>query len=132
LPVLVAIDNLRKVCDPYKEQPWRIGGSLTREMVADCIQTGNLSDVVTQEGCLPPKTLTIEQHAARVAWFVVHGWTDAIDIDVGVPSLGCVVSWPVVDGNHRLSAAIYRGDEHISAEMSGQVSYAFELLGVNI
>jgi hypothetical protein len=132
LPVSIAVENLRKLCDPYEEQPWRSGGSLTRELVAECIQAGNLSNVVTQEGSLPPKNLTIEQHAARVAWFVVHGWSDDIHVDVGVPSLGCVVSWPVVDGNHRLAAAIYRDDEHISADVSGQVSYAFDLLGVNI
>ena len=81
---------------------------------------------------MPMKRMTLREHAARVAWFVMHGWPDAIQIDVGVPALGCVVKWPVVDGNHRFAAAIYRGDPHIEAEVSGEVRYARELLGVDI
>jgi hypothetical protein len=36
----------------------------------------------------------------------LHGWTDAIEVDVGVPALRCHVDWPVQEGNHRLAAAI--------------------------
>lgn len=73
-----------------------------------------------------------ELHAGRIAYFVVHGWADTIGIDVGVPSLGCHIAWPVQDGNHRLAAAIYRGDETILADIDGSVNYAAELFGVNI
>lgn len=73
-----------------------------------------------------------ELHAGRIAYFVEHGWKDAIGIDVGVPSLGCHVRWPVQDGNHRLAAAIYRGDKTILADVDGSVDYAAELLGVSI
>ena len=48
-------------------------------------------------------------HIERIAWFVVHGWTEPIEI-----SSTCM--WPVVDGNHRLSAAIYRSDELVEVQ----------------
>ena len=63
-------------------------------------------------------------HAERVAWFVQHGWNDPIDIDVGVPSLGCHVRWVVLDGNHRWAAALWRGDATIAAEWAGSVEVA--------
>lgn len=43
-----------------------------------------------------------------------------------------VQGWPVQDGNHRVAAAIYRGDEEILAVVDGSVAYAMELLGVGI
>lgn len=73
-----------------------------------------------------------ELHAGRIAYFVTHGWEDPISVDVGVPSLGCNVRWPVQDGNHRLAAAIYRNDDAILADVDGSVAYAAELFGVEI
>jgi hypothetical protein len=52
-----------------------------------------------------------------------------IEIDVGVPSLGCNIDWPIYDGNHRLGAAIYRNDEYIPVEISGDIDYAMNLFG---
>jgi hypothetical protein len=60
---------------------------------------------------------------------VVNGWAEPISIDVGVPSLGCVVAWPIVDGNHRLAAAIFRGDRAITAEISGEMRFAHTVFG---
>jgi len=70
-------------------------------------------------------------HVQRVAYLVVHGWRDAIDLDVGVPFMGCYVDWIIQDGNHRLAAAIFRNDLYIEALVGGQLSYAAELLGVS-
>jgi len=67
-------------------------------------------------------TWTTEMHAARVAYLVVNGWDDdPIDVDFGVPSLGFRVGWPIINGNHRLAAAIIRGDKSIAAAVSGEV-----------
>ena len=71
-------------------------------------------------------------HIRRVAYLVVHGWQDPIELDVGVPSLGCNVSWIVQDGNHRLAAAFYRKDPTIRCGISGSVEYAAHLLGVPV
>lgn len=72
---------------------------------------------------------TRAKHAQRVAYLVVHGWDDAIEIDVGVPSIpGDTVDFPTWDGNHRLAAAIFRGDEYIEAGFSGDEELIEELL----
>lgn len=73
-----------------------------------------------------------DDHAARIAYLVENPATDPIAIDVGVPALGYWgPSWMITDGNHRLAAAIYRGDATISALVDGQMDHAFELFGVD-
>lgn len=59
-------------------------------------------------------------HVGRIAYLVKHPATDPISIDVGIPSLGMTVAWQIDDGNHRLSAAIVRGDKTILAVFSGE------------
>lgn len=71
-------------------------------------------------------------HAQKVAWFALNGFQHPLEIDVGVPALGCHVGYPVIDGNHRYAAAIVRRevlgeDPWLPASVSGQVSYMKEL-----
>lgn len=70
------------------------------------------------------------QHIARVAYLVEQGWDDSINIDVGVPELDYLIDWIIIDGNHRLAAAIFRGDFHIEAAISGDLKYAEKLFGM--
>ncbi len=72
------------------------------------------------------------EHEARIAWLVKHGWGDTIQLDVGAPDLGCHVAWIVIDGNHRLAAAIYRGDKTIGCTIGGDLHYADELLATQV
>lgn len=46
----------------------------------------------------------VEYHAQRIAFLVKHGWDDPIQIDQ---------NGFVLDGNHRLRAAAFRGDAEI-------------------
>lgn len=59
----------------------------------------------------------------RIAYFVANHWdTPAIDPHPVVVDLGVfdfVPAWPVVDGNHRLAAALVRGDEFIDVSTAG-------------
>jgi len=124
LPVPVAA--LQAACDPYRSSPWPV-------TVSKALVRAQLARRAFQSQPVPlSPAVTAEEHAARIAYFVVHGWPDPIGIDVGVPELGCTVAWPIQDGNHRFAAAIYRGDESILAEVDGSVGYAEELLGVQI
>jgi len=75
---------------------------------------------------------TRRQHIERIAYLVVHRDPNPIELDVGIPHLGCHVSWPIQDGHHRLAAAFYRGDEGIEADVSGGLDYGEELLGVRL
>ena len=73
-----------------------------------------------------------EEHVKRVAYLVVNGWDDNICIDVGIPEMNCYIDWIVMDGNHRLAAAFFRGDADIGCDICGSNGYAEELLGVDI
>ncbi len=71
-----------------------------------------------------------KDHIQRIAYLVVNPSDKPIEIDVGVPGLGCNVMWPIDDGNHRLGSAIYRGLEFVPTSISGDVDYAVELFGL--
>jgi len=130
MPVRIPIENLAFV-SPYENCVWQgIKTPIKRDEISLAIDSKRLISVPLPDN--PTRVLAREEHVSRIAHLAVNGWEDAIHLDVGVPSLGCVVEWPLVDGNHRLAAAMYRGYQDILAEVSGQVDYAEELLGVKI
>lgn len=119
-PQLLDVLKFRKRCDPIRDNSWSLDYPITQNNIKIAIANNNL---------LPPKSNDIVPysinpliHAARIAWFIIHGWNDPINIDVGVPSLGCYPKWPLKDGNHRFAAAIIRDDHFILANMSGAVN----------
>lgn len=118
---------------PFENDVWRCG-LVTGEMVAEAISHGELYSYQQWKSIRvsPDHEISPEQHAGRIAYLAIHGWDDCISIDVGVPSLGCTPVWPYTDGNHRLCAAIHRGDDFIDAEVEGDIDYAEELFGVPI
>lgn len=126
MSIAVPVAALEALCNPFRTTPWM--RRVTRKMVEACLDAGTLHAEPLDGNPDVPARL----HAARIAYLVRYGWKDAVQINVGVPSLGCHVRWPVQDGNHRVAAAIYRGDEEILAVVDGSVAYAMELLGVGI
>lgn len=120
MPVAIPVAALRKHCNPYaSDYPW--GVRVRREDVDAALREGRLVD--KPDG---------EDHAGRIAYLVRNRASDPISIDVGCPALGYWgPKWMVVDGNHRLAAAIYRGDFTISALVDGQLDWALELFGVD-
>ena len=68
-----------------------------------------------------------QRHIRKIAYFVRHVATDPIELDVGVPALGCHCDELVVDGNHRLAAAMFKGERTIPAHVSGSVRTAQEM-----
>lgn len=116
--VMVGVGRLGRRCNPFGDSPW--GVRVTRADVRRALEEGRLAE---RPGG--------DDHAARIAYLVKHGWKDAIEIDVGVPVLGYVVDWIVTDGNHRLAAAMYMGLDRIEASVGGQMDYAKRVLGVD-
>ena len=115
---------------PFKNHIWsEFKRPITLREVYECIKE---SDFESQPYDLARVSWRRRDHIRRVAYFVVNPPDEPIAIDVGVPSLGCYVNWPVTDGHHRLGAAIYRGDEFIQVDLSGDLGYASELFGLNI
>lgn len=69
-----------------------------------------------------------DRHVERIAYLLHHGWTDAIEVDVGIPSLGFWIDWPIQEGNHRLLAALTRKDPFILASVAGEVDFIRKMI----
>lgn len=120
MPTLVSVFRLSELCNPFTGDPWQKGTA----------SVPGVSEALLDERlCGTPGG---DDHDGRIAYLVVHAAKDPIEIDVGVPELGCHPAWLVEDGNHRLAAAIYKGQDEIHANVSGSVGYAKELLDADI
>lgn len=62
------------------------------------------------------------EHVKRIAW-LVENWSDdyPIELDFGIPELNYNVYNPIMDGHHRIFAAIYLQKLFINANCSGSV-----------
>lgn len=120
--VQVSVEVLAGLCNPLLDSPW--ASRVSPAQVRKCLEKGRLQSAPV------PISASAYLQAGRIAYLVTNGWGDPIELDVGVPALGCHVSWLVDDGNHRLAAAIFRGDATILSNISGSVSHAAELLHI--
>lgn len=111
--VFVDVKRIAAVCNPFEACPW--GEAVTREDVRQALAEGRL--------VAAPLPNNIGDHAGRIAYLVQNMASDPISVDVGAPDLGCHVEWPVVDGNHRLAAALYRGDATLAVSWSGSENF---------
>ncbi len=121
----VPVKRVANLANPVNEWHWDCPGMTSTEL-RQCLRTVQpIAVPVGNDG-------TAEEHVGRIKHLIENGWTDAIHLDVGTPILGYWgPSWPVTDGNHRLSAAILRGDATILVEITGQLDHAAELLGMS-
>jgi len=125
---MVSVARLRQVCDPFDAPPWEAVTALSIEGVQAAMLDGfELSDAYSDGS--RSRAWCVDDHIARIAYLAAKGWDDAIEVDVGIPHMNCWVDWPVTDGNHRLAAAIARGDKFIVASVGGCCDYMRELLG---
>lgn len=124
VPVLLPTTKVLALCDPLRQSPWEGRGRVTAAMVRFALKTRRYRAEPV------PRIAAAREHASRIAYLVERGWDDAIDIDVGIPSMHCYVRWPVQDGNHRLAAAAFRQDAGILAVVGGDLDYALDLFGV--
>jgi hypothetical protein len=125
MPTLVAVSRVALLCNPTQSWPWCCDAPSTEEW-ATLLKTAPLED------CPVASTEPASRHIGRIRYLAQHGWSDAIEVDVGCPVLGYGgPKWPVTDGNHRLAAAIVRNDAFISVDVAGQLDHAASLLGVS-
>ncbi len=130
MPVLIPVKAITAHCHPYRTQPWAKGRRLTRNDVRLCLGRGIFEKTPWDE-VADTRAASGYDHNARVAYLIHNPTDDPIDIEVGVPSLRCYVSWIVQEGNHRLAAAIHAKRKEIWAIVGGDIDYAKELLGVD-
>lgn len=121
--MLLRVPVLQKLCDPTLTSPWGCWDVVTKSMVDKCIEDGLLKrEPVHAEEYDDPIA-----HAQRVAYLMVTNWHDEIEVDIGIPDMGCHVNWPITDGNHRFMAAIFLERPIILASFAGSLDYADEL-----
>ncbi len=125
---LVSVSRLSEICNPFVEPPWKDVEALTVQCVLQAMQDEIRQPDSYSDGGLS-KSWTVDNHIARIAHLAASGWSDPIEVDVGVPFLNCWVDWPVIDGNHRLAAAMVRGDKYILSSIAGSCDYMRERLG---
>jgi hypothetical protein len=140
MPVLIPVHRLKGVCNPFVQCVWTntCKTPITRLEVEVAIRRSNLQ---AKPYRAKPKLTDVQLagiftrawHVQRVAYLVVNGWEDPIHIDVGVPEFSPLLAghWYVPDGNHRVAAAIYRGDSTILAKVDGSLRKAGILFGVD-
>jgi hypothetical protein len=120
---------LEQIDDPFGR--WDVFSPVTQEMVMEAVLNGSFTQAI--ESYSHGKERRVQSamwHARRIAWFMKNGWDAPIDIDVGIPSMG-YYPYILVDGHHRLCAAIMTGEAVIKAQVSGAIDYAFDLFGVD-
>lgn len=128
---LVPIEFLLEICNPYECDPWGCG-PITIDMVKDSL-TG-LMDYWDPDD--DEQVWTAQDHADRIAYLVSIFHIDLctwgpIQIDVGVPAAG-YHNRAILDGHHRLAAAIYLGLEFVECEVQGQTSVVEEIGAVKL
>jgi hypothetical protein len=90
---------------------WGMESPITREEVQRALDGEDFHKDPIEPNFMDPAPR--ELHVRRVACLVQQGWTDAIVIE---PWMG---NWPIQDGNHRLAAAVFRGDPSIEVSFCG-------------
>lgn len=121
---IISVEKLKKFCNPFNGCCWK---DLEYPLSKTEIKKQLLWNTIHPDDAYNKNSR--QDHIERIAWFVINSWTKPIDIDVGVPSLGCYPKWLIQDGNHRFAAAIIRGDKTIEATMSGSINLIKEMFG---
>lgn len=131
----IPLNVAKVISNPVLRPPWggaaNISARAMRNLVKKCVESRDYLIEPWQEteefgrGSFSVDPIV---HARRIAWFMRCYWTDEITYDFGVPSHGRYPTYPVLDGNHRLYAAIMRNDEVIYAGYDGSVEAGIEMI----
>lgn len=130
--------------DPFKdEDTWDTGLRVTRKSVENALARGHflspqkaidlyhrsIASGNPLEFFLSAAGMSYRQfHVRRIAYLVVHRWSDPIKIEVWDDMTD--PGWGLDDGNHRHAAALMRGDETILADIRGDFRKAQTLLDI--
>lgn len=126
MPVAIPVKAILAQANPLKDNPWSARAKVSEARIKLAIDEGRFQPVPLL------KNLSRRYHEERIAYLANHGWSEPIDIDVGVPGLSSPDNWIVEDGNHRLSAAAYRKDKWIACAVSGCLRQAQDWLEVDV
>lgn len=131
---VVPVATLVELCNPlacWMEQSSPITAKAVRECIkagqADLCDTPTWSQIAFGQAKITPQE-NRARHIRKIAYFVLNPINDPIDIDVGFQAMGCLPpSHMVQDGNHRLAAAIIKGETTVCARVNGGVEDARQM-----
>lgn len=118
--VWVSISSVKEVWDPFSIKVWDdLESPITIKEIMECIINNSFACEYLAEGDLARKNR--DYHIKRIAYFVVNGWKEPIQIDVRttIPKFN---EFKIFDGKHRLVAAIFKFDSSISSILRGMIS----------
>jgi hypothetical protein len=105
---------------------WELERPITRFEVFEALRDGRLYAEPYREP--EPWTAGRARHIERIAFLVANPTNVPIDFEANpFASL-----WPIVDGNHRLAAAIFSGRRLLPVSVGGFIDYAQHELGVTL
>lgn len=132
--VLVSVKALAKRFSQFDKTFWSgLETPITRREVEESILGEKFEESPVNDGTwmtdvlkgIPREESELKNrrmHIERVAFLVMNASDDPICVDVGMP--GYEKELTMIDGFHRLAAAIYRNDEKIRLIWDGSWSYA--------
>jgi len=116
--MLISVKKLlTQIVSPVECPPWEYS-DFTKEDVILAYKNKEFAD-----SYLGVQLRDTQFNIKRIAYFIKRMPIDPIQIDVGVPCVGYYPDNIIMDGWHRIYAAIIRKDKFIHAEISGQVDY---------
>lgn len=122
----VPVANIIALSNPMEDDVWGCG-IIEEEDVLACEDNrmGRYSS-----GRTPDDPASIEYNIARISWLMEnYDWNNVEDEEPIQIELMEDCHWHViVDGNHRVAAALILGLEHITVEISGEVDYCENIL----
>ena len=129
----VPVKTLMKYCNPFGCWP-ELTKPITKKEVHECLRRGE-EELVTTPLALElsffdeplDAELLRQNHIKKIAYFAKNTPTKSIQIDVGIPSLGCFVGYFIEDGNHRFAGSIVVGRDTIQCCISGSTDHIKEL-----
>lgn len=107
--------------NPMEEDIWGCGPiNLMDVMSCSDISIGRLPAGLTAES-----TNSLEYNIARIAWLANnYDFEDIEDAEpISIASAHSITSgaWPILDGNHRVCAALIAGVKNIAVEVEGEI-----------
>lgn len=125
--IYVTTAALARIVNPFADYPWAEGCGLDRPQIAKCLTEGRLVSQSYHSVQEAEQEVYESFHAERIAYLVKFKDDTPLQLDLPIPVLDYCPENILVDGNHRLAAAIYRKDLWVPVEFGGQLS-EFECL----
>lgn len=129
----VPVKALMKYCNPFQCWP-ELEKPITKKEVLECLARGEEALVKTPlalELSFSDEKMDLallrQNHIKKIAYFAKHEPTGRIRLDVGIPDMGCYISYFIDDGNHRFAGSIIAGRDTIACSISGALDHIKEL-----